>query len=80
MVAGDVATSRSGIAVTATGRAFHITHICGAPLPGTTTLTRNGVTADLLVRYSSSSPFPIRWGQRPEFLISRMLCPGHPPG
>ena len=29
---------------------------------------------------SSSSPFPTRWGQRPEFLISRMFCPGHPPG
>ena len=29
---------------------------------------------------SSSSPFPTRWGQWPEFLISRMICPGHPPG
>ena len=29
---------------------------------------------------SSSSPFPTRWGQRPEFLISRMFCPAHPPG
>ena len=29
---------------------------------------------------SSSSPFPTSWGQRPEFLISRMFCPGHPPG
>ena len=29
---------------------------------------------------SSSSPFPTRWCQRPEFLISRMFCPGHPPG
>ena len=28
----------------------------------------------------SSSPFPTRWGQRPKFLISRMFCPGHPPG
>ena len=27
-----------------------------------------------------SSPFPTRWGQRPEFLISIMFCPGHPPG
>ena len=29
---------------------------------------------------SSSSHFPTRWGQRPEFLISRMFCPAHPPG
>ena len=29
---------------------------------------------------SSSLPFPTRWGQRPEFLISRMFCPVHPPG
>ena len=29
---------------------------------------------------SSSSPFPTRWGQWPEFLISRMFCPGHPLG
>ena len=29
---------------------------------------------------SSSSPFPTRWGQRPEFLISRIFCPGHPLG
>ena len=29
---------------------------------------------------SSSSPFLTRWRQRPEFLISRMFCPGHPPG
>ena len=28
----------------------------------------------------SSSPFPTRWGQWPEFLISRTICPGHPPG
>ena len=26
------------------------------------------------------SPFPTRWGQRPEFMISRMFCPGHPLG
>ena len=29
---------------------------------------------------SCSSHFPTRWGQRPEFLISRMFCPGHPLG
>ena len=28
---------------------------------------------------SSTSSFPTRWGQRPEFLISRMFCPGRPP-
>ena len=28
----------------------------------------------------SSSPFPTRWGQQPEFLISRMFCPAHHPG
>ena len=29
---------------------------------------------------SSSSPIPTKWGQRPEFLISRMFGPVHPPG
>ena len=29
---------------------------------------------------SSLSPFPTRWSQRHKFLISRMFCPGHPPG
>ena len=24
--------------------------------------------------------FPLGGGQRPEFLISKMFCPGHPPG
>ena len=33
-----------------------------------------------VLKTSSSSSFPTRWGQRPEFLISRMFCPGHPPG
>ena len=33
-----------------------------------------------VAKASSSSPFPTRWGQRPEFLISRMFCPWHLPG
>ena len=41
----------------------------------------NSVSYDHAVSYLSSSlPFPTRWGQRPEFLISRMFCHGHPPG
>ena len=38
------------------------------------------VRLNVLVYTSSSSPFPTRWGQRPEFLIPRMFCPGHPLG
>ena len=34
----------------------------------------------IYIYISSSSPFPTRWGQRPEFLISRMFCPAHLPG
>ena len=30
-----------------------------------------------VVKAFSFSPFPTRWGQRPEFLISGMFCPGH---
>ena len=29
---------------------------------------------------SSSLPFPTRWGQQPEFLISKTFYPAHPPG
>ena len=31
-------------------------------------------------RSLSSSPFPTRWRQRPEFLIARMFCSGYPQG
>ena len=34
----------------------------------------------VILHISSSSPFHTRWGQRPEFLLSRMFYPGHHPG
>ena len=42
---------------------------------------RSHLQHTMVLRWPSSSlPFPTRCGQRPEFLIARMFCPGHPPG